>query len=106
MTKIFVYGTLLSGEENSGFLAGLPVTPAKVLGRIYRLPAGYPAMTVTPAHITPDSRRQDWVTGELVELPDDRRLAFLDNLEGVNRGLFIRTRLDVSVASRTCVAWA
>ena len=106
MTNIFVYGTLLSGEENSGFLVGLPVTPAKAKGKIYRLPAGYPAMAVTPPHIRPNNDNQDWVAGELVELPNDSRLAFLDNLEGVNRGLFVRTRLDVAVASRTYVAWA
>lgn len=106
MTNIFVYGTLLKGETNSGFLAGLPVKPARALGRIYRMPAGYPAMVVTPAHITPNIQKQEWVTGELVELPDEKRLAFLDNLEGVNRGLYIRTRIDVSVESRTFEAWA
>lgn len=106
MTKIFVYGTLLEGEENSGFTAGLPTSPAKARGCIYRMPAGYPAMVVAPAHIAPRDQRQGWVIGELIELPDDRRLAFLDNLEGVNRGLYVRTKINVSVASRTCEAWA
>lgn len=106
MTKIFVYGTLLRGEVNSGFLSGLTVTPAKAIGRIYRMPAGYPAMAITSTHISPNNQGTEWVSGELVELKDDKRLTFLDNLEGVNRGLYTRKKIKVSVASRTYEAWA
>ena len=97
-TALFVYGTLCTGEENAGFLAGLPVEAARVKGQLYRLPAGYPALVADSAC--------RWVLGELVSLDGDVRLGVLDHIEGVEQGLFRRLPVPVEVGHRTVVAWA
>jgi gamma-glutamylcyclotransferase (GGCT)/AIG2-like uncharacterized protein YtfP len=96
-TGLFVYGTLLSGEENDGWLGGLHAQEARVKGRLYRLPAGYPALVV-------EGEAQDWVEGEWFEGVGPR-LKVLDQLEGVGQGLFARVRLPVVVVARTVAAW-
>jgi gamma-glutamylcyclotransferase (GGCT)/AIG2-like uncharacterized protein YtfP len=96
-TGLFVYGTLLSGGKNAGWLGGLPVKEARVKGRLYRLPAGYPALVV-------EGEGQDWVEGEWVSGVGPR-LKVLDQLEGVGQGLFDRVRLPVVVGARTLVSW-
>jgi len=93
-----VYGTLCTGEDNAGFLAGLPVQEARVRGQLFRLPAGYPALVADSAG--------SWVRGELVTLDGDVRLGVLDHLEGVGRDLFQRVPVPVALGDRTVVAWA
>ena len=95
--RLFVYGTLLVGGAYSGLIAGLARRPARTRGRLYRLPAGYPAMTVDSA--------AGWVHGELLEA-DERRLRLLDTLEGVNEGLYVREPLAISSSGRAVTAWA
>ncbi len=95
---LFVYGTLCSGEDNGGLLAGLPMEEARVRGHLFRLPAGYPALVADSAG--------SWVRGELVTLDGEVRLGVLDHLEGVGQDLFQRVSVPVIVEGRTVVAWA
>ncbi len=42
---LFVYGTLMCGASHHHLLSGVTtVEPAEARGRLYRMPAGYPAM--------------------------------------------------------------
>lgn len=94
---LFVYGSLLSGG-GTGFLAGLDASPARVRGRLYRMPHGYPALVLDD--------EAGWVTGELVVLDGEHRLTVLDHYEGVSRGLYARVPVRVASAGRTRGAWA
>ena len=94
---LFVYGTLASGGQQSFLLDGLERRPARVLGRLYRLPAGYPALA--PGGSDP-------VYGELVGAPPERLLALLDHYEGVAEGLFARVVVRALVGSNSADAWA
>ena len=76
---VFVYGTLLRGALNHArFCAdALTIEPASTVGRLYDLPAGFPAM-VSSAFGT--------VYGEAMTFPDiDEVLARLDVLEGYHQ---------------------
>ncbi len=93
---IFVYGTLMSGFINHDlYLAEHIVTmqPAKIKGRLFHLPVGYPAAL----------DGEGWVTGELVAVKEMTRvLAQLDELEdyygpGQNNE-YERVLRDVAVA--------
>jgi gamma-glutamylcyclotransferase (GGCT)/AIG2-like uncharacterized protein YtfP len=42
--RIFVYGSLLSGQERGDLLGAFPKVPATVQGTLYRLAGGYPAL--------------------------------------------------------------
>jgi len=99
-TELFVYGTLLSGEENAGWLGGLSRQHARVKGSLYRLPAGYPVLVQGG----PAEGGSEWVEGELV-MDVGERLSILDRVEGVDRGLFQRIELPVVVGGRTVKAW-
>ena len=73
---IFVYGTLLRGGRNHGRLCGdaLTIEPACTTGRLYDLPAGFPAMVEAP---------DGTVSGEALTFADiEAALAGLDFLEG------------------------
>ena len=94
---IFVYGTLKSGESRSGMLRGLGRQEARVRGRIYHLPAGYPAIRLGG----PDD-----VIGELVDPPDPRLLTLLDGYEGVSEGLYQRVVVQCILGLTTVPAWA
>lgn len=113
---LFVYGTLKRGFPNHRFcLQATSILSATVVGRLYLLPAGYPALEIPGedifAHGTTDlladamaqarlaaslERRAesrhpkgDWdlVHGELVTLPDPvRTLPPIDRLEGFHPG--------------------
>lgn len=50
---IFVYGTLKSGQANHDRFCGnaIRIKPATTIGRLYALPAGYPALEVPEQHI-------------------------------------------------------
>jgi gamma-glutamylcyclotransferase (GGCT)/AIG2-like uncharacterized protein YtfP len=96
MTPLFVYGTLTSAAPQGALLAGYRRTPATVRGRLYDLPAGYPAVTLGGDGI---------VHGELVETPEDGKLLVLDAYEGVPEGLYRRVLAEVSVGLRRVQAW-
>ena len=69
---VFVYGTLLAGEERGHVLEACERRQATVTGRLVDLDRGYPGLL--PGNAT--------VHGELVRLPDDAMLARLDGIEG------------------------
>ena len=76
VTHIFAYGTLLEGAANHArFCAdALTIEPASMQGRLYRLPAGFPAMIEVP---------DGTVYGEAMTFPDlEATLAGIDLLEG------------------------
>ncbi len=94
---LFVYGSLMSGG-GTAFLKGLDAQPARVRGRLFRMPHGYPAMVLDD--------EAGWVTGQLVLLDGPHRLTVLDHYEGVGRGLYARVPVRVASAGRTRGAWA
>ena len=75
--RIFVYGTLLTGQTMRSLIADhvAGCEPATMLGRIYAMPDGYPGMVDDDAKTT--------IVGEIVTL-DDLAAAFalLDAYEG------------------------
>jgi gamma-glutamylcyclotransferase (GGCT)/AIG2-like uncharacterized protein YtfP len=88
-TLVFVYGTLKRGGENHSFLAN-----QTFLGEAHTVPGfrlyeldGYPGMVDYP-----DDR--DGVTGELWSV-DSATLSRLDELEGVEVGLYRRQRIPL-----------
>ena len=93
---LFVYGTLMSGHDQAGLLGTLHRSTATARGRLYSLPAGYPALCLGDASV---------VHGELVQSPDARLLRLLDQYEGVSEGLFRRCTADVTVGLRRVKAW-
>lgn len=79
---IFVYGTLLYGFSNHQiYIAPYPHQsyPAKIRGRIYHLPEGYPALVRSG-----EPGSDEWVYGELLLFPPEvfaQVLGGLDQLE-------------------------
>lgn len=94
---LFVYGTLQHGEAQAGLLASLGRRAARVRGRLFHLPAGYPALQLGGS---------DLVHGEIVDAPDGRLLTLLDTFEGVSDGLFRRVEVSVLLGLTTERAWA
>lgn len=98
--KLFVYGTLKRGFRNHDRYcrSAIDIRPATIWGRLYHLPAGYPALEIPEEHIlaygsadpladaiaqsrltdnfanapTPSRPNGDWdlIHGELLCLPD------------------------------------
>ena len=93
---LFVYGTLMSGQGQAALLSGLTRASATVRGRLYSLPAGYPALALG---------EQDLVHGELVQEPNVRILGLLDQYEGVSQGLFRRCTTEVTIGLKRVTAW-
>lgn len=93
---LFVYGTLRDGGPAANLLAGLRRTPARARGVLWRLPAGYPALTPSA---------QAWVDGELVEPPGTTRLRLVDRYEGIDEGLYRRARMVVECGGKPVHAW-
>jgi gamma-glutamylcyclotransferase (GGCT)/AIG2-like uncharacterized protein YtfP len=98
---LFVYGTLREGGSNHTWLLRTQpegLTRAFVAGRLFHLPAGYPALVpgLEPAASPPAA---GWVRGEFVGYEDgvdlESALENLDPLEGVEEGLFTREILSV-----------
>ena len=76
VTRVFVYGTLLRGGANHTRFCNdaLAIEPASTQGRLYDLPAGFPAMV---------EATDGTVYGEAIAFPDiDAALTRLDFLEG------------------------
>ncbi|MEZ4321183.1 MAG: gamma-glutamylcyclotransferase family protein [Myxococcota bacterium] len=97
MTDVFVYGTLMRGFPQGAMLKRFPHVAATTAGRIYRLPAGYPALRVGA---------DGTVHGELVRGVDDRVLRLLDQYEGVDEGLYTREPIEVVSGLRQFAAEA
>jgi gamma-glutamylcyclotransferase (GGCT)/AIG2-like uncharacterized protein YtfP len=97
LLDLFVYGSLMRGQPNEGYLAGMPVRPARLPGRLFRLPAGYPVLVPDPSATA--------IQGELVRLPQAGLLSVLDHFEGVADGLYIRERVTVWVGEDRVPAW-
>lgn len=87
---IFVYGTLMPGHLRWGVLEPHAVgwRPAAVEGHLYDTGEGWPAAVFTPG--------EDLVRGWAVDLDAavaDVVMAHLDEVEGVEEGLFRRVEL-------------
>ncbi|HPI78330.1 MAG TPA: gamma-glutamylcyclotransferase [bacterium] len=104
ISRIFVYGTLLSGMSNHERFCGdaLTIEPAVTTGRLYHLPYGFPAMFDAP---------DGQVFGEVMTFPDiDKTLERTDQLEGFHpegHSHYLRILKNVRiVAKRKCTtAW-
>jgi gamma-glutamylcyclotransferase (GGCT)/AIG2-like uncharacterized protein YtfP len=75
MVTMFVYGTLKPGEAYHERYCRphlVQATPARVPGRLYHLPMGYPALT----------DEAGWVVGTRLQLRDGAALAAMDAFEG------------------------
>jgi gamma-glutamylcyclotransferase (GGCT)/AIG2-like uncharacterized protein YtfP len=95
---LFVYGTLMRGEERDGLVTHLSVSSASVNGHLWRVPAGYPALQL--AHDGPK------ISGELLKLDQQSILMVLDLYEGVGENVYDRKEIDVSANGTTVRAWA
>lgn len=89
---LFVYGTLMPGHLRWGVLEPHAVgwRPAAVEGRLYDTGQGWPAAVFAPG--------DDVVRGWAVDLrPEvvDVVMAHLDEVEGVDAGLFRRVEVDL-----------
>jgi len=85
---LFVYGSLMRGQQADGYLADRRVVAATVRGRLYRVPAGYPALVIDP--------KGHPIHGELVLDPTPGLLRVLDVYEGVGQGLYRRETAQVT----------
>ena len=86
--KIFVYGTLLRGEERSCYMLGCRLSEIlEVPGRLYDTGRGYPAALF-------DDGSDRAVSGELYTMEDpSSRIEELDRVEGTLSGLFRRSTI-------------
>jgi gamma-glutamylcyclotransferase (GGCT)/AIG2-like uncharacterized protein YtfP len=98
---LFVYGTLREGGSSHAWLMRTHpegLTRAWVAGRLFHLPAGYPALVPGPEPAIPVPG-PGWVRGDFVGYEDvadlESALADLDPLEGTEEGLFTREILPV-----------
>ena len=98
MTPLFVYGSLMRGEESDGLLSAFDRQAASCRGSLYMMPAGYPALVPYDSGVP--------IRGELIQLPDFKMLRVLDHFERVNDGLYIRKEVQVSTGASNVPAWA
>ena len=76
MLKVFVYGTLKPGERNYQSYCGdrvIAAVPALIPGKLFALPAGYPALVW--------EKQSNWVQGFLLTFATNEPLQSLDQLE-------------------------
>ena len=100
MAHLFVYGTLLPGEERWRFLAPVVIgqgVPDTASGDLYDTGLGYPAARFGTAGTIAGR------TFTLMEASDDRALTELDVIEGAVAGLYRRTSIVTGNGVR---AWA
>jgi len=103
IARLFVYGTLMPGEERWPLLAPLaaPGAPeaATAAGLLYRTPYGWPAAAFGPAH-------RAAVPGVVVALRDPGiALPFLDEIEGTGTGLFERRVIKTTAGECWAYHW-
>jgi len=132
--RLFVYGTLKrGGRHHARLCAGAhAVEPATVWGRLYHLPAGFPALVFPRSRVlahgsadpVADARRQsdcghlagsrpigDWdrVQGEILSFADPAAvLPPIDTLEAYRPGghsLFQRVLVTARAGSTDCPVW-
>jgi len=133
--RILVYGTLKRGQWNHRFCHhAVDIRPGVVMGRLYHLPAGFPAIEIPPAAVLaagtadpvadaatqaafagPDLAMRDaagnWskVHGEVITFPDPARdLPPLDRLEGFHpggNGLYLRSLVLARTAAGIEPVW-
>ena len=77
----------MRGQEADGYLADRRVVQATTPGRLYRVPAGYPALVA--------DRSGHTIFGELVLDPPPGLFTVLDFYEGVANGLYRRELVQV-----------
>lgn len=94
---LFVYGSLKSIGAQSQLLGTGRRRPGTIRGRLYGLPAGYPAVALEEEGI---------VHGEWLDPVPRNLLALLDTYEGVPEGLFERRVVEVSTSAVRFSAWA
>ena len=97
MEYLFVYGSLMGGEEREGLLFHLSAVPATAPGRLWRAAAGYPAFEYDHAGAA--------IRGELVGVEDPQLLRVLDLVEGVSDGLYSRVQIPVAGPDGSVTAW-
>ena len=97
-THLFVYGTLMRGEEREGIVAHLDTQPAIVRGQLWRAPAGYPALFMDPSGLP--------IRGELLAIEQPSIFMVLDLYEGIAEGLYNREIIDVQTEKGPTQAWA
>jgi len=98
VTQIFVYGTLMRGEERDGLVLHLNPVPATTTGRLWRAAAGYPALEYSPSGTR--------IAGELLKVDDPGFLKVLDMVEGVTDGLYTRAEIPVKGPAGEVLAWS
>lgn len=92
--RVFVYGTLLSGERNARFALGARRVAATAKGTLYDPHYGFPAFVREGETI---------VKGELLTV-DDEGFKSMDRLEGYPR-LYRREEIEVVTESGHAKAW-
>ncbi|MDO4686530.1 MAG: gamma-glutamylcyclotransferase family protein, partial [Corynebacterium sp.] len=93
--KLFVYGTLKSGQENHHYCAdAISKEPAIIQGRLFDY-GEYPALVLGGGV----------VYGELLTFADDSVLPVLDELEEVEYGVYERSMQPVHVGTQIVEAW-
>jgi len=97
MSHLFVYGTLMRGEERDGFVSHLDARQGSIMGRLWRAPAGYPALELT--------NQGTAIAGEILALDTPSILIALDLIEGVNEGLYDRVEASVKTDLGHETAW-
>jgi len=95
---LFLYGTLRSDGPMGGLVASGRRHPATVRGRLWHLPAGYPAL---------QPGGESLVHGELTDPVPLAKLQVLDAYEGVHDGLYARVVVSaLPRRGRLVAAWA
>ncbi len=97
MSQLFVYGTLMRGEEREALVAHLSVRPATIRGQLWRAPAGYPALLLNTGGAV--------ISGEVLSLGDTQILSALDLIEGTREGLYSRIEATIQTDSGPEQAW-
>ena len=92
--RVFVYGTLLTGEGNAHWARGARRTPAWATGTIHDTGYGYPAFVRSG---------ETRIQGELLTV-DDEGFKSMDRLEGYPR-LYRREEIDVFTSQGRARAW-
>ncbi len=97
MTQLFVYGTLMRGEEREGLIANLSERPATIRGHLWKAPAGYPALLL-------DEQGAE-IVGEVLTMDNPSILSALDLIEGTSEGLYTRAQARIRTESGPEQAW-
>lgn len=125
--QIFVYGTLKFGRSNHCWLDAVKIKTGFVQGKLYLLPAGFPALkinrnsilaigtkdfqadsTAQKAAKTLKQNEEEWIQGEIITLKTPEGIRGIDLLEGFNPGeesLFRRVLVTAKKGRKKCAVW-